>query len=174
MCATATRAATDVEPRERIQRRGQVQERGEPLVLVDQRSVHDTRPVGESLGLGPIPIGHLAIAREGCEHHCRQGLLERTQRELGVRIPLGDDLSLLGEAHPPAYRAARLREDRTVGPRASPRRRAAAAVKEPQLDSTRIRIGQQPLLRRVQLPLARQKTAVLRGVGVTEHDLLAP
>ena len=60
-----------------------------------------------------------------------------------------------------------------MGPRSASRGRAAAAVEEPQLDSARVGVSQQPLLRRVKLPLAGEEPAVLRGVRVAEHDLLA-
>ena len=62
-----------------------------------------------------------------------------------------------------------------MGPRSAPRGRAAAAVEEAQLDPARIGVGQQPLLRGVQLPLAGQETTILGGVReLPEHDLLAP
>ena len=85
----------------------------------------------------------------------------------------GDHLALLGEPQRAVHRSRRLREDGVVAGAAAAADGAAATVEEPQPDSGLAGRLDQVELGAVQRPVGRQIAAVLVGVGIAEHDLLA-
>ena len=135
--------------------------------------------------LGPCGqlVEHLVCGPRGVAQplHVEQGGLERggdERLEVAVRDPrlgvLGrDHLALLGDPERPAHRARRLRQDGVIARAAATSDGSAATVEEPQPDSGLTRGVDQIQLGAVQRPVGRQVPAVLVGVRVAEHDLLA-
>ena len=91
----------------------------------------------------------------------------------GVAVLVAQYLALLGEFDLSVHRARRLGQDRLVGGAAAAADGPAASVKQPALDAVCIGNGDDLFLRLVESPVGCEYAAVLAGVGVAQHDLLA-
>ena len=158
-------------------------DRGGRLEVVDETGcLVDQFGVGAVRARGQI-VEHLVGGSRGItkafdveqrrfEGRGQQGL------QIAVRDPWfgvlrGDDLALLGEPQRAVHRARRLRQDGVVAGAAAAADGAAATVEEPQPDSGLAGGLDEVQLGAVQRPVGGQVAAVLVGVGVAEHDLLA-
>ena len=102
----------------------------------------------------------------------RRVQLERPHGDVGQAELRLDHLALFGDAQPAVDRTRRLRLNRKIRRTAAAADAAAAAVKQRQLD-VRVAAGvDNRLLRAIQRPVRRQTSAVLRRVGVADHDLM--
>ena len=95
---------------------------------------------------------------------------------IGRRAAIGvferHHLALLGGAETPANGAGRLRSDGVAGRRAAAADRAAAPMEKRDRDAFLDAHRREPRLRFVELPVRRQKAAVLIAVGIADHHLL--
>ena len=99
--------------------------------------------------------------------------LELAAADLRIGVFRGDDLALLGHADLAVHRARRLRQDRVIGRSAAAPDRSAAPVEEAHRE---VREGREEFGERgrgaIELPDARDDSAVLVAVGIAEHDVL--
>src|SRR5215469_7190922 len=93
-------------------------------------------------------------------------------RRKAVSILLRDDLTLLSNAHLSPQSARRQRFEEHMCRAGSAPYRAAAAVKESQLDTRLLSDGRQPYLCFSQIPMARKNAAIFIAVAVSYHDFL--
>ncbi len=100
-------------------------------------------------------------------------LLQVSQRDPGIGISVGDDLSLLGELEATLERPRRAREDGPVHGSATTSDGPATSVEEGQTDSVSARDVGESFLGPIQHPGGRERTRLLGRVGIAEHDLLA-
>ena len=94
-------------------------------------------------------------------------------RDLRLGVLGGDHLALFGDSQRPVHRARRLGQDGIVAGATAAAHRAAATVEEPQPDSGLACRFHEIEFGPVQRPVGGQVAAVLVGVGVAEHHLLA-
>src|SRR5262245_63296354 len=93
-------------------------------------------------------------------------------RQLGVSVPGGDGLALLGHPKAPAQRARRLGADGPARRSSAPRHRPAAAVEDREHYLIGLAYARDRLLRSVERPVRGQVAAVLVAVRVADHDHL--
>ena len=115
----------------------------------------------------PLDVEQRRLQRGG------QQRLQVAVRDPGLGVLRGDHLTLLGDPQRALHRARRLREDRVVARATAAADGAAATVEQPQPDSGLARRLDQVELGAVQRPVRGQVAAVLVGVRVAQHDLLA-
>ena len=106
--------------------------------------------------------------------HARREQLGLIRRRAAVRVLERHDLSLLSDAEAAPNRARGLCRDRPPGRGAAPAHRAPAAVEEGDGNAALAPQPGEPELSLGELPVGRQKPAVLVGVGVADHHLEHP
>src|SRR5207302_9779232 len=115
--------------------------------------------------------GLLALRLEGVLEYARREQLGLIRRRAAVGVLERHHLALLGEAEPAPNRARRLRRDRPPGRGATPAHRAAATVEEGEGNAALATQPRELELSLGQLPVGREKSAVLVGVRVPDHHL---
>ena len=122
-----------------------------------------------------ILLGHLGVAllhaRRGLQQGRRSHGLDVADGQHRVAVTGEDDLALLGELEAALDGTDRLGEHRAVGGAAATTYGTAAAMEQGQIDVVRLSPLGDALLSGVQGQRGGGRAGVLRGVGVTEHDL---
>jgi len=104
---------------------------------------------------------------------CRDERLEVAACHRRIGVLGSDDLALFGQADRPVHRARWEGQDRLICRPATAADGAAASVEEPQVNAGASSHRSQRRLGRRQAPLRAEIAAVLVGVGVPHHHLLA-
>ncbi len=166
-----SRARTDLEPLDDVDRSGRAEVRNEVRAFIHQGAVG--RPPGtcdrrHDLGEFSARASRAAANGARLEHGARRQLEgaegDSAQAVLGV-----DDLTLLGETHPTVHDARRLCEDSRPRLAAATARCAAAAVKQGEFDPGPVGDLRQGRLGAVEGPPRRRETGFLARVRVPQH-----
>ena len=172
----------DVGPTADVQRtdladRGGLQEvLHETVCLVDQFGVGTLRTVGQFVENFVGRAGRVAEPLDVEQGRLQGGRQQGLQVALGhLRLGVfgGDHLALLGQPQRAVHRSRRLSEDGFIAWPSTAADRAAATVEEPQPNSGFACRFDEVEFGPVERPVGGQVAAVLVGVGVAEHDLLA-
>ena len=167
--------AADVELADLGNGRGGVEIRDQRRVVVHQLPVNNfgaARQLIQRTRPGSRYLAALIGAVGGAQHRVAH-LPQVAVGDVRVGKSVGNDFSLLGDFDAAAHRPGRLGQDRLVGRAAAAPDGAAAPVKEGQCDTVPSANSDQRTLRAMQRPVGRQEPAVLVGIAVADHYLLA-